>query len=309
MLIPLLVALTVAAASPEAPVTVLLAPPDASGVPRHIAEFAQEHVAQQLKSRDLQVVRIEEVTRKLTARQRKAVLRCDRTEAGCIVSLGAAGKTEVVVVSEVVPFLSGFRAGIRAYQSRDGQLLAANQVSGVKEDQLLDGLTQALDVVVPKVKNTLRPPPPVVAPPPPPVVAAPSLVVPPQPVVPVTPERAAPTHTWKTPTGIVGVSAGALAIAAGVLFSTQAKSSRDDIDAAYRDNPAGPTQEEVRGSLSNHYDDLKRQRTLALASGGVGLVLAGVGAYLWLSDGPPERAGSTRVIAGPTSVGVLVRLP
>ena len=64
MWISLLAALTLAtqapAAAPPPPLSVLVAPPDAAGAPSHVVEFAQEHVAEQLRARGLVVVRIEE---------------------------------------------------------------------------------------------------------------------------------------------------------------------------------------------------------------------------------------------------------
>ncbi len=100
MWISLLVTLTLAAQAPaapsQAPITVLVAPPDAAGAPPHVIEFAQEHVAEQLKSRGVKVVRVEDVTRSLSSSRRRALLRCNRTEPACLRSLGAVGKAEVV---------------------------------------------------------------------------------------------------------------------------------------------------------------------------------------------------------------------
>jgi hypothetical protein len=39
------------------------------------------------------------------------------------------------------------------------------------------------------------------------------------------------------------------------------------------------------------------------------VALAGVGAALWLTDSPPERPGSARLLAGPGGVGLLVWTP
>ncbi|MFP2934733.1 hypothetical protein ACLESO_58430, partial [Pyxidicoccus sp. 3LG] len=127
MWISLLAALTLATQAPvsesQAPITVLVAPPDASGAPSHVVEFAQEHVAEQLRSRGLEIIRIEDVTRRMPASKRRALLRCNRTEAACIRSLGAVGKAEVVLVAELGQFLSGYRTGARAYSAADGALI------------------------------------------------------------------------------------------------------------------------------------------------------------------------------------------
>ncbi|MFP2964488.1 hypothetical protein ACLEPN_44020, partial [Myxococcus sp. 1LA] len=168
MWISLLAALTLATqapvAAPPPPLSVLVAPPDAAGAPSHVVEFAQEHVAEQLRARGLVVVRIEDITRKLTASKRRPLLRCNRTEAACIRSLGAAGKTELVLVTELGQLLSGYRTGARIYTSNDGVLVTEHLIPGVREEQLLDALTQSLDAVLPVARTALRGPPP--APPP-----------------------------------------------------------------------------------------------------------------------------------------------
>ncbi|NVJ03469.1 hypothetical protein HV824_36000, partial [Myxococcus sp. AM009] len=165
MWISLLAALTLAtqapaAAPPPPPLSILVAPPDAAGAPSHVVEFAQEHVAEQLRARGLVVVRIEDITRKLSASKRRPLLRCNRTAASCIRSLGAAGKTELVLVTELGQLLSGYRTGARIYTANDGALVTEHLVPGVSEDQLLDSLTQSLDAVLPVAQTALRGPPP-----------------------------------------------------------------------------------------------------------------------------------------------------
>jgi hypothetical protein len=249
---------------------------------------------------------VEEVTRRLPAAKRRALLRCNRAQPECIASLGTAGGTEVVLVTEVVPFLSGYRAGIRVYAARTGASITEHQVPGVREEQLLDALTQSLDVVVPRMRLALRGPPPTA---PPPVVTQTPPAVTPSPSAPLSPPEApGPRHTWRTPAGIAGVAAGMAAIAVTAYFGSKAGSARDDINAAYADGRR-PTQDEVRGTLNTRYDDLKRNRTAAFVSGGAALALLGAGAYLWGTDGPPQHPGATSLLAGPGGVGLLVRLP
>lgn len=169
-LLATLVVLGQAPASSEAPLTVLIAPPEAAGVPSHIVSFAQEHLYEQLKTQGLQVVRTSELSQRLPPAQRKKVLGCNRLEPACRVRLGKAAQADVVMIAELVQFLSGYRVGLKAYATRDGELLAEHYVPGVREDQLLDALTQASEKVLPPVRQTLRPSPaPVVQAPPPPV--------------------------------------------------------------------------------------------------------------------------------------------
>ena len=144
-------------ATSEAPLTLLIAPPDAAGVPSHIVSFAQEHVNEQLRTQGLLVVRASELSQRLPPTQRKAVLGCNRAEAACRITLGQAAEADAVLIVELVQFLSGYRVGLKAYATRDGELLAEHYVPGVREDQLLDALTQASERVVPKVRQALRP--------------------------------------------------------------------------------------------------------------------------------------------------------
>lgn len=164
MLTPFLTVLVLLAQAPasapaasEAPLSVLIAPPDAAGVPSHLVEFSQEHVAEQLKSRGLKVVRAQDALKKLPATRRRRLLKCIQTERRCLQSLGESAKTEVVLVAELTQMVGDFRVGTKVYTVKEGALVAEHLVPNVTEDGMLDALTTAIDVVVPKVRRTLRP--------------------------------------------------------------------------------------------------------------------------------------------------------
>ncbi len=180
MLTPLLATLVLlnqAPAAPDEPITTLIAPPDTAGVPGHVVEFAQEHVAEQARAKGLKVIRMKDFIRKLPASKRRALLRCKRTELRCLTALGDAAKSEVVLVAELLQRMDGYRVGTKIYKTEDGGLLAEQLIPGVREDGMLDAITQSLDVVVPQVVKQLRPsaepPPTEVKPPPDPVVTDP----------------------------------------------------------------------------------------------------------------------------------------
>jgi hypothetical protein len=81
-------------------------------------------------------------------------------------------------------------------------------------------------------------------------------------------------------------------------------------DTYYPGTSAPPLEQQQQ--LLEDRDSINSKRTLGIVSGAAGVVLAGVGAYLWISDGPsdkPKKAGSARLSAGPGSVGLLVVLP
>ncbi|WP_224248588.1 hypothetical protein [Hyalangium gracile] len=160
MLTPLLLTLVVlqqAPASPPAPIPVLIAPPDTAGVPGHVVEFAQEHVADQARAKGLTVIRMKDFIRKVPAARRRTLLRCKRTDLKCLTALGQAARSEVVLVAELLQRMDGYRVGTKVYKTQDGGLVAEHLIPGVREDGMLDALTQSLDVVVPAVMRELRP--------------------------------------------------------------------------------------------------------------------------------------------------------
>jgi hypothetical protein len=160
VLTPLLltfVLLNQAPAAPDGPITTLIAPPDTAGVPGHVVEFAQEHVAEQARAKGLKVIRMKDFIRKLPASKRRALLRCKRTELRCLTQLGDAAKSEVVLVAELLQRMDGYRVGTKIYKTVDGGLVAEHLIPGVREDGMLDAITQSMDVVVPEVLKQLRP--------------------------------------------------------------------------------------------------------------------------------------------------------
>lgn len=162
---------------------------------------------------------------------------------------------------------------------------------------------------------TLEAPP--EGPPPPPEQPRPNLQPPEpspqQPVVVAPPPAAAeppPGRSWKTPVGIAGVGAGVVGLGLGAFFLLDAEGQAKDFNDTYYGNGAPALEREAQ--LLADRDDINSKRTLAIVSGAAGVVLGGVGAYLWLSDGPsdqPRKAGSARLSAGPGNVGLLVVLP
>jgi hypothetical protein len=321
--ISLLAALTLAAApatSPQTPITVLVAPPDAAGAPAHVIEFAQEHVSEQLKSRGLEVIRIEDVTRKMSPSKRRALLRCNRTAAACIKSLGTVGKAEVVLVTELSKLRSGYRAGARMYAGREGRLITENLIPGVREDRLLDALTQALDAVVPRTQTELRgaqgTPSPKVGlemPPPPDTTTTqtPPVVERTQPTV--TPGTTTPPKVEPAPTQVatpgpaprdyplrgwswLPTAGGAALVGVGVVFQLQASDKYNQLDS-------GTDRIENSGELVSSG---KRAVTLRNVAFGLGAAAIGAGVVMYLlpGDAPPQVQPSAAVVPGGGMVGL-----
>ncbi|RKG60970.1 hypothetical protein D7X30_08705 [Corallococcus sp. AB011P] len=291
-MIPFLAALTLvvaqapAPASSAKPVTVLLAPTDVTrGTPRYLVGTAQEHVAEQLKARGLEVIRVEDVTRTLPKKKRTAMMRCNRTQPSCIASLGVAAKTDVVMVTEIGPYLNAFKAGVRVYTAQDGAPLVEESVPGVSEDQVLDALNKSLDVVVPRTLRVLRPEP--VAPPVTPPVAQTPNVTPgvkqPVPGPDLTPGVQPPTELGLTDTPTVETpgrrkwawvpAAGGVVLAGvGTVFFVQSRGKLSDLN-----NNEFPTLEQAEKVR----DSGKRSQTIGVVGIGVGAAAVAAGALMY----------------------------
>ena len=293
MLIPFLAALTLVVAQAPAPpssakpVTVLLAPTDVTrGTPRYLVGTAQEHVAEQLKARGLEVIRVEDVTRTLPKKKRTAMMRCNRTQPSCIASLGVAAKTDVVMVTEIGPYLNAYKAGVRVYTAQDGAPLVEQSVPGVSEDQVLDALNKSLDVVVPRTLRVLRPEP--VAPPPvtPPVAQQTPNVTPgvkqPVPGPDLTPGVQPPTELGLTDTpkvetpgrrkwAWVPAAGGVVLAGVGTVFFVQSRSKYNELTEGTGPLPNG---QDVKSSG-------KRSQTIGVVGIGVGAAAIAAGALMY----------------------------
>ncbi|OJT25323.1 hypothetical protein BO221_11910 [Archangium sp. Cb G35] len=302
MFLSLLATLVVLGQTPttsEAPLTVLIAPPEAAGVPSHIVSFAQEHVYEQLKTQGLQVVRASELSQRLPPAQRKTVLGCNRLEAACRITLGEAAQADVVMIAELVQFLSGYRVGLKAYATRDGEQLSEHYVPGVREDQLLDALTQSSDKVVPPVRRALRPSlEPIVEAPVQPTTATPLQPVPVKPEVTAS-RSGAPGWAWLPAAG------GAVLLGAGTLFFMQAGNDYKALQARQFTDPSEGERLRDSGARAQW---LSRG---SFAVGAVGVVTTGL-IYLLSgkNEGSPSQVRPTASVGnGGGMVGVAGTLP
>ena len=295
MLTPLLLTLVLlnqAPAAPDGPITVLIAPPDTAGVPGHVVEFAQEHVAEQARGKGLTVIRMKDFMRKLPSAKRRQLLKCKRTELRCLTALGEAAKSEVVLVAELLQRMDGYRVGTKIYKTENGGLVAENLLSGVREDGMLDALTQSLDAVVPQVIRQLRPhleppvPPPGPGEDPGPGTGNPGPGPgtgnpdPPPPPRPPQPEPKLNLRRWAWAPAAVGVaSAGA-----GTYFFLQARSKYNQLDSGgSTDNPL-----ENPGQIASDGRNAQNLSRITFGIGAAALATAGV-FYLFPGDEKPVQ--------------------
>ncbi|MFY1831265.1 hypothetical protein ACN47A_35455 [Myxococcus fulvus] len=308
MLISLVAVLTVVAAqapalpAPQGPLSVLVAPPDATGAPSHVVDFAREHITEQLESRGVRVIRMDNVLRRMPATKRRALLRCKRTEAPCIQWLGNSSQAEVVLVTELARKPQGYRAGLKAYATKDGALISEHFVSDVLDDSLLDALTQTLDVVLPATLRALRPlpPPPRIDDVPPPTrVARPGTSEPgPQPV-PVPTEPAITQSSSARRWAWLPAAGGVVLAGVGTVFYLKAKDRYDTLETGGADLPLRDAD-----ALVSQGKSAQTVSRVAFGLGAAGLV-AGAVMFLWPEDDPPAKVVPS---AAMTSGGAMVGL-
>lgn len=182
--------------------------------------------------------------------------------------------------------------------------------------QLLEKLEVAkaplADVLPPSLTPTAEPEPLFVQPPAAEPTPPPAATPPPAPAPVVTQASSPPSgRTWKTPAGITGMALGAVGLGVAGYFVT---SSNKDAKAFNDGFANGLPQQSQLAGLDKLRDDAKAKRSTATLSAGAGGALLVGGAILWLidrpSDTPKEKtAGTTRLLAGPGQVGILVVLP
>ncbi len=196
-----------------------------------------------------------------------------------------------------------------------------NDVVRFAVGQLLDKLEVARaplpEVIPPSLTPTAEPEPlfvqptpaePTPTPPAPTVTPTPT----PTPVVTAAPEPKS-GRTWKTPVGITGMALGVVGLGVGGYFVISSNKDAKDFNDGFASGL--PAQDQV-AALAKFRDDAKSKRSTATISAGAGAALAVGGAILWLIDRPSSTApaeetkvGTTRILAGPGQVGILVLLP
>jgi hypothetical protein len=231
------------------------------------------------------------------------LLRCNRTEPACIQSLGAAGKSEVVLVAELGQFLSGYRVGARMYSSRDGALITEHLIPGVREDQLLDALTQSIEVVVPRTRTALRGAPampPMKDVPPPGGTPSPRKTPAPTPTqeVVATPEQPAPRVYPMRRWSWLPAAGGVALAGVGAVFYRQAGDKYDELDRGGTPTPIQNADEVA--SSGRRAQTLSR---VAFGLAGAGLVTSAV-MFLLPGEAPAKVQPSAAVVPGGGMVGL-----
>lgn len=242
--------------------------------------FYTEQVVAELISRGFRVVSEREIATLLGLERQKQLLGCGEDASACLVELASALGTDGVLVGDVAKIGQRFQASLRIVDARNGNTLAVHAFKAATEEELVDGLVRAAQLLGDETLRALGR-----------VVAAPSAAV-------------AKTSGLPMPraTGWVPVAVGVLAAGGGVAAFLL---SRDDY--AKLDPSVGPP-----GRLS--VDDATRiaGRGSMLQTVGVGLMVAGAvvtaaGATVLLFGRPAQVQAF--VAPGGAGVGVAGTFP
>lgn len=223
---------------------------------------------------------------------------------------------KVTRITGIVVDTAGKRVEDRSLELPRLASQSASDVVRFAVGQLLDKLEVAraplAEVLPPSLTPTAEPEPLFVQPPvaestpPPAVTPTPT----PAPAVTQAPPPP-PGRTWKTPAGITGMALGAVGLGVAGYFVTSSNKDAKAFNDGYANGL--PVQSQL-AALDKARDDAESKRSTAVLSAGAGAALAVGGAILFLidrpSDTPKEKtAGTTRLLAGPGQVGILVVLP
>lgn len=151
----MLLALVVSVAAAAAPT---LASPDFStlNVSGEVARFCNEHLAQQLASRGVQVTTARQISAALGLERQKQLLGCDDAATSCMAELASALGVDGMLLGDIGRLGTKFQVNLRVAKSGDGQVFATWSRSVSREDELLPALTEAALVLAPQILAALK---------------------------------------------------------------------------------------------------------------------------------------------------------
>lgn len=136
-----MLALVVLVGLQAAPVKLVAPPWSVARVEPDVAGYFAEHFEQELRSRGFEVVTPRDIASILGLERQKQLLGC--TDDGCAVELGNALGAAALVNASVAHLGGGFRATFRVIASTDGHTLAQASAEGDDEAAFLKSLTLA----------------------------------------------------------------------------------------------------------------------------------------------------------------------
>ena len=292
-----------------------------------VFKFFQDEACASAKDRAACIAKLNAPAKGARARDNKTCAKAKNRDA-CLGRLAAATQAsrtlyitlnpytpKVTRITGIVVDTTGKRVEDRSMELPRLPSQSPSDVVRFAVGQLLDKLEVAkaplADVLPPSLTPTAEPEPLFVQPPAPEPTPPPAATPAPAPVLTQAP-LPPPGRTWKTPAGITGMALGAVGIGVAGYFFSSASQDADKFNPSYADGKL-PQQSEVAG-LAALRDDYNSKRSTGTLSAGAGGALLVGGAILLLidrpSDTPKEKTvGTTRLLAGPGQVGLLVVLP
>ncbi|WNG40536.1 hypothetical protein F0U61_47750 [Archangium violaceum] len=281
----------------------------------------QAACATEIARGDVQLVPSEQVRAFLDKEPRKS---CAQTKkpSECLGRLATATQASRAVLITVNPGqltrVSGLvvNPGGEVVDQKSIQIRSRGQPQEELLRTALTRLREQLNLVPLKITPLVEPtPPPLVAAPPPAQgptqgtaeASGPKSSVPPEALA-MTQEARRTGRTWKTPAAYASAGAGVVALGLAGFFAISSNSDMAKSNEFYKDN-SYPTLNQLP-EIVGLREKASNKRTVAGVSAGVGAVLVGAGAYLWLNDRPATPApGVAALSVGPQGVSVLGFLP
>lgn len=130
-----------------------LASPDFStlNVSGEVARFCNEHLAQQLATRGVQVTTARQISAALGLERQKQLLGCGEDASSCIAELASALGVDGMVLGDLGRLGTKFQVNLRVTRSSDGKVIATWSRSVNREDDLLEALTDAAQELAPAI--------------------------------------------------------------------------------------------------------------------------------------------------------------
>ena len=142
-----------------------LASPDFStlNVSNEVARFCNEHLAQQLAARGVQVTTARQISAALGLERQRQLLGCEDAANSCMAELASALGVDGMLLGDIGKLGTKFQVNLRLTKSSGGRVFATFSRSVSREDDLLEALTDAAAELAPKIFAEFRPgaPPPV----------------------------------------------------------------------------------------------------------------------------------------------------
>jgi hypothetical protein len=120
-----------------------------------VAQFCNEHLAQQLASRGVQVTTARQVTAALGLERQRQLLGCEGSGESCLAELAAALGVDGMLLGDLAKLGSKYQVNLRVVKSNSTAVIATWSRSVSREDDLISALTDAAEELAPSIFSGL----------------------------------------------------------------------------------------------------------------------------------------------------------